>query len=84
MLFEAIGWLGATILLAAFACVSFGSVTGRSRLYQTLNILGGLLLAINSGWHQAWPSALVNIVWTGIAAGALVMTRSGARASTGV
>lgn len=73
MLVEAIGWVGATILLVAYGLVSYGSVSGRSMAYQTLNALGGLLLAVNSGWHRAWPSVLVNVIWTGIAAGAMLM-----------
>lgn len=71
LLLEAVGWLGATILLVAYGLVSYGSVSGRSPIYQALNVLGGLLLALNSGWHRAWPSVAVNVIWTGIAVGAL-------------
>lgn len=72
ILLESVGWLGATILLVAFGLVSYGSVSGRGLVYQTLNVVGGLLLALNSGWHRAWPSVAVNVIWTGIAVGALV------------
>jgi hypothetical protein len=73
MLVEAVGWLGATILLVAYGLVSYGSVSGRSIAYQALNALGGLLLAVNSGWHRAWPSVLVNVIWTAIAVGAMLI-----------
>lgn len=73
MLVEAVGWLGATIVLVAFGLVSYGAVSGRSVPYQVLNAAGGLLLAVNSGWHRAWPSTLVNVIWTFIALGAMVM-----------
>lgn len=72
MLVEAIGWLGAAIVLVAFGLVSYGAVNGRSVPYQLLNAVGGLLLGVNSAWHRAWPSTLVNIIWTAIAIGAMV------------
>lgn len=73
MLIEIVGWIGAVILIAAYGLVSYGSVDGRSRVYQALNTLAGLLLAANSVWHRAWPSVAVNIIWTGIAVGALMV-----------
>ena len=73
MLIEIVGWLGAAILIVAYGLVSYGSVDGRSRVYQALNTLAGLLLAVNTVWHRAWPAAAVNIIWTGIAVGALVV-----------
>src|SRR6185437_11198326 len=72
MLIEIAGWLGAAMLIVAYGLVSYGSVGGRSRFYQALNTLAGLLLAVNTVWHRAWPAAAVNIIWTGIAVGALV------------
>src|SRR5690348_8269301 len=70
---EIIGWLGAVILVIAYGFVSYGLFDARSRAYQALNILAGVLLAANSVWHHAWPSVAVNIIWTGIALGALAM-----------
>ena len=70
---ESIGWLGAALVVAAYGFVSYGLVDGRSKVYQALNILAGVLLAANSVWHHAWPSVAVNIIWTGIALGALAM-----------
>lgn len=72
MLIEVVGWIGAATVIAAFALVSYGSVGGRSRVYQALNALGGLLLAVNTIWHRAWPASAVNVIWMGIALGALV------------
>lgn len=70
---ESIGWLGAALVVAAYGFVSYGLVDGRSRVYQALNILGSLLLAINTAWHRAWPSAAVNVIWMAIALGALAL-----------
>ncbi|HZT03943.1 MAG TPA: hypothetical protein VFA39_16950 [Steroidobacteraceae bacterium] len=70
-LLEVAGWLGAALLLLAYALVSYGRVGGRSVLYQTLNIAASILLGANTAWHHAWPSAFVNVVWIVIAIGAL-------------
>lgn len=69
---DVIGWVGAAVVVVAYALVSFGAAHGRNRLYQSLNIIGGMLLAVNTAWHGAWPSAAVNVIWTIIAAGVLI------------
>jgi hypothetical protein len=61
------GWIGALLLLVAFGLNALGSLSARSRWYLTLNILGSVLLIVNTGWHRAWPSAFVNVVWVIIA-----------------
>ncbi len=71
-LIEVLGWLGAATVIAAYGLVSYGSVNGRSKAYQGLNALGGLLLAVNTIWHHAWPATAVNVIWTGIALGTLL------------
>ena len=70
---ESIGWLGAALVVAAYGFVSYGLVDGRSKGYQALNIAGSLLLAVNTAWHHAWPSAAVNVIWMGIALGAVAL-----------
>lgn len=79
---EIIGWLGAAILVIAYGFVSYGLFDARSRAYQALNIVAGVLLAANSVWHHAWPSVAVNVIWTGIALGALAMAATQRRAET--
>jgi hypothetical protein len=68
---DILGWLGALVLVAAYSLISYGSVDGRSPIYQTLNVIGSILLTVNTAWHRAWPSSAVNLVWVGIAIGAL-------------
>jgi hypothetical protein len=68
---DILGWLGALVLVAAYGLVSYGSLDGRSPVYQTLNVIGSILLIVNTAWHRAWPSSVVNLVWVGIAVGAL-------------
>jgi hypothetical protein len=66
------GWLGALLVVAAFALNAFNLMDVRGRIYQAFNILGSILLIINTGWHHAWPSAFVNVVWVLIAAAAAI------------
>ncbi|MGO9435041.1 MAG: hypothetical protein ACLP00_12230 [Terracidiphilus sp.] len=30
------------------------------------------MLGANSGWHHAWPSVTINLIWIGVGASALV------------
>jgi fluoride ion exporter CrcB/FEX len=65
--FDGIGWAGAAALLVAYAMVSLKKFEGDSIGYQSLNIIGSFLLAINTIFYQAYPSSFVNMIWIGIA-----------------
>jgi hypothetical protein len=67
VLFDSLGWIGAILLLLAYALVSFKKVAADSQTYQWLNVTASVLLAINTLYHQAYPSSFVNITWTFIA-----------------
>ncbi len=62
------GWIGAGLLLSAYALVSRGFISGQSRAYQGLNIGGSALFILNSGYHGAYPSAGLNVIWLSIGA----------------
>ena len=64
---ECAGWLGASLILGAYALLTAGRVQSRSAVYQWMNIVGAAGFIINSGWYGAWPSAGLNIVWFAIA-----------------
>jgi hypothetical protein len=69
---EAIGWIGAALILLAYLLLSAGRLEARSHAYQGLNLVGAIAFVINSGWNGAIPSAALNVVWAGIALFALV------------
>ena len=52
---------------------------GDSILYQTLNIIGAIMLITNSFYFGAYPSVGVNIAWVGIAL--MTLIKSHAKAS---
>ncbi|MEV7807337.1 hypothetical protein AB0O28_30760 [Microbispora sp. NPDC088329] len=77
-----IGTVGAVVLLLAYALVSSGRMSGNGLPYQLLNFGGAATLMINSAYHSAWPSAILNLVWSGIGVwtlGRLVARRATAR-----
>lgn len=60
---EIVGWAGALLILAAYALLSAGKLTGKSQLYQWMNVVGAAGFIINGWWHGAVPSAVLNVIW---------------------
>jgi hypothetical protein len=63
---EIVGWVAAALMLSAYLLLTMGKISGRSNLYQWLNVLSGAGFILNSGWNGAYPSAFINIVWVAI------------------
>lgn len=72
LIFDSLGWIGALLLLLAYALVSFKKLAADALLYQAMNVAASVLLAINTLYHRAYPSSFVNIVWTFIAVFAIL------------
>lgn len=72
---DLVGWLGALAVLVAYGLISAGRLEGSSGWYQGLNLLGAVGLALNTLFYTAYPSAMVNIIWAGIAVAALYRYR---------
>ncbi|ETK36033.1 CBU_0592 family membrane protein [Microbispora sp. ATCC PTA-5024] len=72
-----IGTIGAVVLLYGYAMVSAGRMSGNGLTYQVLNFAGAATLMVNSAYHAAWPSAILNMVWSGI--GVVTLSRLVAR-----
>ncbi len=69
---EVAGWIGALLILAGYALLTAEKVTSKSVSYQAMNVIGATGFIANGIWHQAWPSAILNIIWVGIGVVALV------------
>lgn len=63
MMIEVVGWIGAALLLLAYFLLIHKNLTSRSKMYQWMNIIGSLLLGINTFIVKAYPSFLTNIIW---------------------
>ena len=75
VLVEVAGWAGAALILLAYLLVTIGRLTGASPLFQWMNLVGAAGFVANGLWHEAIPSASLNILWMGIAAFALLRMR---------
>jgi hypothetical protein len=63
---DATGWIGAVLVLYGYFMVSTNKLEGNSLHYQAANIAGAFCLMINTYFHHAYPSAIVNVIWIGI------------------
>lgn len=63
---EIIGWAAALLILSSYLLVSTGRLSGTSVTFQWMNVIGAGGFILNSGWHGALPSAVLNIAWAGI------------------
>ena len=79
---EIAGWTGAGLILLAYLLLSMGRLTGRSALYQMMNVVGAAGFTVNGWWHGALPSAALNVIWMMIGAVALWQIRARRASST--
>lgn len=75
LLINVAGWLGAFLLLLAYALVSTRKLAGDSFSYQILNLLGSGLLLTNAYHFGAYPSVGVNFIWIGIGLYTIINTK---------
>jgi hypothetical protein len=69
---ETIGWIGAVEVIIAYALNSSGSLASDSVVFQVLNLTGAIFLIVNTWFNKAYPSMVINIIWTVIAIAALI------------
>ena len=79
---EVVGWTGAVLILLAYLLLSAGRLTGHSRLYQWMNVVGAAGFTVNGWWHGALPSMALNVVWMMIGGVALWRIMAKRRSST--
>jgi hypothetical protein len=69
---EVLGWIGAVEVIIAYALNSNGRMKSDSVVFQVLNLTGAIFLIINTWFNAAYPSMVINVIWTGIAVAALI------------
>ncbi len=79
---EVIGWVGALLILGAYALLSSGRLKADTLTYHLMNILGAAGFVVNSGFNGAFPSAAMNVIWIGIGIYALAQRVGPARRRT--
>ncbi|HZY82109.1 MAG TPA: hypothetical protein VFE50_21440 [Cyclobacteriaceae bacterium] len=68
---EVLGWIGAVEVIIAYALNSNGKMKSDSVTFQLLNLTGAIFLIINTWYNAAYPSMVINVIWTVIAIAAL-------------
>lgn len=63
ILIEIIGWAGMVLLLSAYALLTLKKLRADRWGYQLMNLTGGLCIAANSLYNQAYPPAALNFIW---------------------
>ncbi len=69
---EIIGWIGSVLIVGAYFLNMRGIWKASSPFYIFCNLFGGFFFVINTYWHHAYPSMIVNIIWVIIAVAALL------------
>ncbi len=67
ILIEVMGWIASVLIVGSYALNITGKLPASSKGYVIANIIGGLFFVVNTYYHQAYPSMLVNIIWVIIA-----------------
>lgn len=71
MIFDILGWIGMVLVLLAYILLSTNKISN-GKLYQVLNLVAALLMAIGLFPTKAWFSFALQVVWALIAVISLV------------
>jgi len=71
MIFDILGWIGMVLVLLAYTLLSTNKISN-GKLYQVLNLVAALLMAIGLFPTKAWFSFALQVVWALIAVISLV------------
>ena len=64
---EVLGWIASVLIVGSYALNMTGKLAANSKIYVVANLVGGLFFVLNTYYHQAYPSMLVNFIWVIIA-----------------
>ncbi|MCX6212424.1 MAG: hypothetical protein NT104_07635 [Bacteroidetes bacterium] len=67
ILIEVLGWIASVLIVGSYALNITGKLAANSKTYVMANLVGGLFFVLNTYYHQAYPSMLVNFIWVIIA-----------------
>ena len=66
MIFDILGWIGMILVLIAYALLSTNKIKN-DYLYQFLNLIAGVFMAIGLFPKNAWFSFTLQVIWAIIA-----------------
>jgi hypothetical protein len=82
IILSSIGWLGVVLCTVGYLLLSMKVIKAESRIFQLLNIVGGLCLVATAVDSDDMPNAVANVLWMFIgvyALGRQLRTQSTAR-----
>ena len=66
MLFDICGWIGMILVLVAYMLLSTNKINN-GLMYQVMNLLAGIFMAIGLFPKNAWFSSTLQIIWSFVA-----------------
>ena len=66
MIFDILGWIGMVLVLLAYLLLSTNKISN-GKLYQSLNLLAAICMAIGLFPTKAWFSFTLQVVWAIVA-----------------
>jgi hypothetical protein len=63
LILESSGYIGASLLLIAYFCVSFNILTSQSVVFQLLNVVGSAGNVIYYFYKKAYSGAILDSFW---------------------
>ena len=66
MIYDFLGWIGMILVLIAYILLSTNKINN-GYLYQLLNLIAGICMAIGLFPKNAWFSFALQIIWSGVA-----------------
>ena len=72
IIIEILGWIGSVLIVGAYFMNIQGKWNASKPVYIWCNLTGGIFFVINTCYHAAYPSTIVNIIWVIIAIAALL------------
>lgn len=71
MIFDILGWIGMVLVLVAYALLSTNKINN-GKLYQVINLIAALFMAIGLLPKNAWFSFALQVAWAIIAIVAII------------
>ena len=64
---DSLGWIGAMFFIVSYFFLVMEVWKSSSSIYHIFNILGAILLTLNTLYDASLPSVFINVIWGGIA-----------------
>jgi hypothetical protein len=71
MIYDILGWIGMILVLLAYILLSTNKIEN-GKLYQVLNLVAAILMAIGLFPSKAWFSFTLQIIWALVAVVAII------------